>query len=117
MSNHSIDDAPLSEHEIEDNDSDFETKVSVDPMRVYLNRNLCDTPEEEHQKIEFQKGMLFENIGKFIEVLRDYVIQEGFDMVRLKNERTRETCKYAADRYLWRIYASPLGDDITFAIT
>lgn len=61
----------------------------MDPMRAYLNRNLYEAPNEEHQRIKLEKGMLFENIDKFREVLRDYVVQEGFELVRLKNERTR----------------------------
>ena len=46
-------------------------------------------------KIRLVKDMLFNNINHFREVLTDYVIQEGVEIVRVKNYRTRVTvyCK------------------------
>ncbi|KAK4389584.1 hypothetical protein Sango_2295400 [Sesamum angolense] len=92
MSGYSSDDAPLdavSENEgdeDEDEGEDEDEDEPEDPMKNYLHRNM------------------------------DYVVQEGFVIVRLKNERTRVTCKCAADGCSWRIHASPLSDKITFAI-
>ncbi|KAL0431102.1 UNVERIFIED_CONTAM: hypothetical protein Sradi_0736200 [Sesamum radiatum] len=60
--------------------------------------------------------MIFENVDKFRNVLRDYVVQKGFVMIRLKNERTRVTYKCAADGCSWRIHVSPLSHEVTFAI-
>lgn len=48
LSDYSSDNALLFEHDTEDDDSDSETEVAEDPMKAYQNRNLCETPEEEH---------------------------------------------------------------------
>ncbi|KAK4389214.1 hypothetical protein Sango_2258400 [Sesamum angolense] len=120
MSGYSSDDAPLdevSENEgDEDEGEDEDEDEPEDPMKIYLHRNMYEGAEGEDQKIHLEEGMIFENVDKFREVLREYVVQEGFVIVRLKNERTRVTCKCAADGCSWRIHASPLSDKITFAI-
>ncbi|KAL0286548.1 UNVERIFIED_CONTAM: hypothetical protein Scaly_2789700 [Sesamum calycinum] len=122
MSGYSSDDAPLdavSENEgdeDEDEGEDVDEDEPGDPMKNYLYRNICEGAEGEDHKIHLQQGMTFENVDKFREVLRDYAVQEGFVIVRLKNERTKVTCKCVADGCSWRIHASPLSDKITFAI-
>lgn len=100
MSDYSSDDALLSERGSEDDENNSETEVAEDPLKNYIHRNLYEVAEEEHQKQRFRKGMLFENVDKYREMLRDYVVQEGSAVVRLKNERTRVTCKCAIDRCL-----------------
>ncbi|KAL0384318.1 UNVERIFIED_CONTAM: hypothetical protein Sradi_2826100 [Sesamum radiatum] len=120
MSGYSSDDAPLdavSENESDvDEDKNEDDDESEDPMKNYLHRDMYEGAEGEDHKIHLEQGMIFENVDKFREVLRDYVVQEGFLIVRLKNERTRVTCKCAADGCSWRIHASPLSDKVTFAI-
>ncbi|KAL0464005.1 UNVERIFIED_CONTAM: hypothetical protein Slati_0288100 [Sesamum latifolium] len=49
-------------------------------------------------------------------VLREYVIQEGFQIMRLRNEKTRVTAHCASKDCPWRIHASPLADGVTFQI-
>ncbi|XP_027183945.1 uncharacterized protein LOC113782241 [Coffea eugenioides] len=70
-------------------------------------------PREE---IEFEKGQLFTNVDSFIAALKDYVIQKGFPVVRLKNEKTRVIAICGIDGCKWRIHASPMADSITFMI-
>ncbi|XP_027166474.1 uncharacterized protein LOC113766485 [Coffea eugenioides] len=70
-------------------------------------------PREE---IEFEKGQLFTNVDSFRAALKDYVIQKGFSVVRLKNEKTRVTAICGIDGCKWRIHASPVADSITFMI-
>nr|XP_027102905.1 uncharacterized protein LOC113724178 [Coffea arabica] len=66
--------------------------------------------------IEFEKGELFTNVDAFRAVLKDYVIQKGFPLLRLKNERSRVTAICNAKGCQWRIHASPMADNITFQI-
>ncbi|KAF7826798.1 hypothetical protein G2W53_017962 [Senna tora] len=49
-------------------------------------------------------------------VLRDYIIQENFDIIRIKNEKARVTAICASDGCPWRIHASPSPDGRTFMI-
>ena len=60
--------------------------------------------------------MLFIDLDGFRVVLKDYVIQKGFPLVRLKNEITRVIAKCGAQGYNWRIHASPIADSITFMV-
>ncbi|KAL0375678.1 UNVERIFIED_CONTAM: hypothetical protein Scaly_0685400 [Sesamum calycinum] len=104
MSGYSSDDAPLdavSENEgdeDEDEGEDEDEDEPEDPMKNYLHRNMYEGAEGEDQKIHLEQGMIFENVDKFREVLRDYVVQEGFVIVRLKNERTRVTSEHTCVR-------------------
>ncbi|XP_057452869.1 uncharacterized protein LOC130744726 [Lotus japonicus] len=47
---------------------------------------------------------------------QDFSIQEGFEIKRIKNDKTRVTAKCAADGCSWRIHASPTPDGKTYKI-
>ncbi|KAK1567467.1 hypothetical protein Q3G72_012562 [Acer saccharum] len=51
-------------------------------------------------------------------VISDYVIQEGFDLDRVKNEKSQWTgkCKGANGNCTWRIHASPVINHFTYQI-
>ncbi|KAF8393878.1 hypothetical protein HHK36_020076 [Tetracentron sinense] len=50
------------------------------------------------------------------EALRDYITEEGFEIVRDKNEKARVTAHCLGEGCLWRIHASPLPDGVTYKI-
>ena len=60
--------------------------------------------------------MLFVNVNEFRNILRDNVIQENFNIIRIKNEKARVTAIHASDGCPWRIHASPTPDGVTFMI-
>ncbi|XP_027109456.1 uncharacterized protein [Coffea arabica] len=66
--------------------------------------------------IVFKKGLLFTNIDAFRAVLKDYVIQKGFPIMRLKNEKSKVIAICGVEGCKWRIHASPVADSITFMI-
>ena len=68
------------------------------------------------EDIEFKKGQLFTNVDAFRAALKDFVIQKGFPLQRLKNEKSRCTAKCGVDGCKWRIHASPLADSVTYMI-
>mgnify|MGYP004713505121 CR=1 FL=1 len=93
---------------------DSESDQELDPMREVMRSKMwVYNPREE---IEFEKGQLFTNVDSFRAALKDYVIQKGFPVVRLKNEKTRVTAICGIDGCKWRIHASPVADSITFMI-
>ncbi|XP_057444916.1 uncharacterized protein LOC130737170 [Lotus japonicus] len=47
---------------------------------------------------------------------QDFSIQEGFEIKRIKNDKTRVTAKCAADGCSWRIHASPTPDGKIYKI-
>ena len=89
-----------------------------DDERPYLDRAYRGKIFEEGKEdtIILERGMLFGSVDAFREVLRDYVIQEGFEIVRTRNERTRFTALCAARGCEWYLHASTNGDDISFEI-
>ncbi|KAL7231374.1 hypothetical protein ACSBR2_009599 [Camellia fascicularis] len=60
--------------------------------------------------------MMFEDISHFRTVLREYAIEMGFTLVRLKNERVRLRAHCGSRGCNWRIHASLLPDGLTFKI-
>ena len=67
-------------------------------------------------KVRLVKDMLFNNVNHFREVLTDYVIQEGVEIVRVKNDRTRVTAYCKAKGCNWRIHATATAEGTTFKI-
>ncbi|PNX86322.1 hypothetical protein L195_g042400, partial [Trifolium pratense] len=107
--------------------SDYEEKHDVivtdqnsdeDKVPIYVDRGmkgrifepLCDG------KVELEAGLLFVDVNEFRTSLRDFVIQEGFEIKRIKNEKARVTAICVADGCSWRIHASPTPDGKTYKI-
>ncbi|KAI9191886.1 hypothetical protein LWI28_015058 [Acer negundo] len=59
---------------------------------------------------------LFHNMHHFRQVIRDFAIQEGFQLRRNKNERDKYIVESEYKRCRWRIHASPVDDRTTFMI-
>ncbi|KAF7832247.1 putative transcription factor interactor and regulator CCHC(Zn) family [Senna tora] len=62
---------------------------------------------DDYGKIHLKCSLFFVDVNEFRNVLRDYVIQENFDIIRVKNEKARVTTICASDGCPWRIHASP----------
>ncbi|KAK9292713.1 hypothetical protein L1049_020692 [Liquidambar formosana] len=90
-------------------DEDFQ----ADPNRFMRGKKPV---EDDGSNVSFWVGRVFVSIDAFREKLREYVIQEGFDIVRVKNERTRVTVKCAGEGCQWRIHASPTPDSCNFVV-
>ncbi|KAF7826730.1 putative transcription factor interactor and regulator CCHC(Zn) family [Senna tora] len=71
---------------------------------------------DDNGKIHMECFLLFVDVNEFRNVLRDYIIQENFDIIRIKNEKARVTAICASDSCPWRIHASPSQDGRTFMI-
>ncbi|KAK7255963.1 hypothetical protein RIF29_29398 [Crotalaria pallida] len=115
-------------HDVNSNDelSDYEEKHDIittensdeDKVPIYIDRGMKGKPfvSEPDENVKLEVGLLFVNVNEFRVVLKDFVIQEGFEIERIKNEKTRVTARCAADGCCWRIHASPAPDGITFKI-
>ncbi|KAL0364455.1 UNVERIFIED_CONTAM: hypothetical protein Sangu_0543100 [Sesamum angustifolium] len=93
-------------------DSEFED----DPLHGSLNRDACTLPCETGQKVKLEKGMVFVDINAFRKVLKEFVIQEGFKVMRMRNEKKRVTAHCSVKDCPWRVHASPLADGVTFQV-
>ncbi|KAK9285521.1 hypothetical protein L1049_024715 [Liquidambar formosana] len=114
-SNHSNDD--LSDYHSNSNDSGGALDSDNDGV-VYPDRNLRGTIPEvsDGGKITLKPGNIFGNAIEFREKLRDFVIQEGFNIRRVKNESKRVRCVCAADGCEWFIHASRTASGQSFMI-
>ena len=85
---------------------------------VDINRNIKGKRFEFGVKgnVELKENQIFVDVKEFRAILRDYLIQENFDVIRIKNEKSRVTAICAANGCPWRIHASPLPDGITYMI-
>ena len=70
----------------------------------------------EEGLIRLENGMVFTNVNEFREALRDFAIQERFELVRVKNDKARVTAHCVSDGCPWRIYAAITPNEVTFRI-
>nr|XP_027120446.1 uncharacterized protein LOC113737406 [Coffea arabica] len=75
------------------------------------NEDIVPDSESEHE-IDPMREALRAKIAAF----KDFVIQKGLPLQRLKNEKSRCTAKCGVDGCKWRIHASPLADSVTYMI-
>ncbi|KAL5743642.1 hypothetical protein ACOSQ2_026758 [Xanthoceras sorbifolium] len=66
--------------------------------------------------IDFQGGQIFGNAKLLRKVVKQYAIQEGFMLTKIKNDRSRYTIKCKNETCDWRFHASCLPDGLTFMI-
>ena len=70
----------------------------------------------KNEKVSLEKGMLFRDVYEFRAALRDYVIGEGVEIARLKNEKSRVRAICPNLSCNWYVFASPTANGITFQI-
>ncbi|KAK3184792.1 hypothetical protein Dsin_032078 [Dipteronia sinensis] len=70
----------------------------------------------EGGRVVLEVGQLFNNLQHFRQVLRDFMVQEGFKLKRIKNDKERYTAECAYEGCSWRIHSSPVNDKTTFMI-
>ncbi|XP_043700195.1 uncharacterized protein LOC122650895 [Telopea speciosissima] len=71
---------------------------------------------QEGERISLQVGQIFTNVYAFRAALADYSIQEGFEFMRQKNEKSRVTVICKGDGCMWRCHASPIDEVGTYMI-
>ena len=73
--------------ELDPYSSGEEQDVEAINVERYMRGDLFEVKEGE--KINLKRGMLFEDIKQFREVLKDYAVEKGFKLVRDKNEKVK----------------------------
>ena len=54
---------------------------------------------DDNSKVHLERFMLFVDVKEFRDVLRDYIIQENFDIIKVKNKKARVTAICAFEGY------------------
>ncbi|KAL2899669.1 putative aarF domain-containing protein kinase 1 [Bienertia sinuspersici] len=87
-------------------------------MEEFINssRKIVLYGNEEYGKIELRPWMLFLEKDHLRSVAREYCIQCGFSVIVEKVSNTRDTVRCSAVECGWRLHASKLADDTTWAI-
>ncbi|KAJ1426105.1 Transposase, MuDR, plant [Sesbania bispinosa] len=99
----------------EETDSDHSYLDEEERQQENSNNELSDY-EEQHDLILSDNSDDDKVPIYFDRALRDFVIQEGFEIKRIKNEKARVTARWASNGCGWRIHASPTPDGKTYKI-
>ncbi|KAK1570739.1 hypothetical protein Q3G72_006431 [Acer saccharum] len=67
-------------------------------------------------EIKFHVGQTFDNAVQMREIFREYAIQQGVVLHRVKNDNVRQTYKCLGDGCRWRAHGSRMIDNMTFMI-
>jgi hypothetical protein len=109
-----------SEDEFSNYDSDGRDRVLVDSNvemayidRFLIGKQFCPLG---NGSVSLEKWMLFNVVHAFKAALKDYIIKEGFQIVRLKNEKRRVGEKCAVESCTCTIYASPIAYRFSYKI-
>ncbi|KAL0423956.1 UNVERIFIED_CONTAM: hypothetical protein Sradi_0930400 [Sesamum radiatum] len=114
------------EVECDENDHAFtKNEVQSDP------KQLIEPSESEEEGVEIkflefvedrdmnqpdhEVGLVFQNVGVFRKALRQYSVNNGFQLVLEKNEKNRVTAK-RKNECGWRLHASFMGKSSSFQI-
>ena len=71
---------------------------------------------DDNEKGKLAMNQIFVDVNEFKQVLKDYIIQENFNVTKNKNEKTRVTIICVANGFPLRVHASPLLDVRTYMI-
>ncbi|KAK2657293.1 hypothetical protein Ddye_010345 [Dipteronia dyeriana] len=83
-------------------------------MTRYCIRNEW-TPNPD-VSISLKTGQVFTKATEVKDVIRRFAIQEGFQLNKLKNDKSRYTVTCLNEDCDWRLHASTLTDGVTFLI-
>ncbi|KAK1550196.1 hypothetical protein Q3G72_015256 [Acer saccharum] len=84
--------------------------------RPHISRKGKPYKKAKGGKVVLEVGQLFNNLQHFRQVLGDFMVQEGFELKRIKNDKERYTAKCAYEGCSWRIHTSHVDDKTTFMI-
>ena len=99
-------------------DDEYFSDSELEPEQVRIAKLMKGVPFKKMMsgEIKFEVGQTFDNAEQMREVFREYAIQEGVTLDRVKNDLVRQTYKCKEDGCPWRAHGSRLLDGITFKI-
>ncbi|KAK0599004.1 hypothetical protein LWI29_001435 [Acer saccharum] len=72
--------------------------------------------ESANGRVILEVGQMFNNLHHFRLILREYVVQEGFQLKMITNNKDMYTAECAYEGCSWRIHASPAAGKSAFMI-
>ncbi|KAL2942890.1 Filamentous hemagglutinin, partial [Bienertia sinuspersici] len=111
----------IDEDELVDYDSDVQEKRFEDYLdgshkldKMYTNGKIWS--HSPFGSISLEEWMIFESKTQFLQVFRDFCIQEGFAVTVEKADNQRYTAACVVESCNWRIHATVLKDNVSWAI-
>ncbi|KAL5797313.1 hypothetical protein ACOSQ2_002133 [Xanthoceras sorbifolium] len=88
------------------------------PFRIFVSSDvsLVDEVENEENTVHASAGFCDPDGDDMEKAVKQYAIQEGFMLTKIKNDRSRYTVKCKNETCDWRFHASCLPDRLTFMI-
>ncbi|XP_021747618.1 uncharacterized protein LOC110713483 [Chenopodium quinoa] len=97
-------------------DKQFEDYLDVSSTMDKTYRNGKIWTYQEFGAIRHEPWLIFGDRESFMEVFKDYCIQEGFGVYVDKTDKTRYISRCALDGCNWRIHASTIIDKVSWPI-
>ncbi|KAL2944237.1 Disintegrin and metalloproteinase domain-containing protein 29 [Bienertia sinuspersici] len=111
----------IEEDELVDYDSDVQEKRFEDYLdgshkldKLYTNGKIWS--HSPFGSISLEEWMIFESKTQFLQVFRDFCIQEGFAVTIEKGDNQRYIAACVVESCNWRIHATVLKDNVSWAI-
>ncbi|TXG72109.1 hypothetical protein EZV62_000688 [Acer yangbiense] len=99
-------------------DDEYFSDSELEPDKVKIAKLMKGNPFKKMVggEIKFHVGQTFDNAVQMREIFREYAIQQGVVLHRVKNDNVRQTYKCLGDGCRWRAHGSRMIDRMTFMI-
>ncbi|TXG47739.1 hypothetical protein EZV62_027033 [Acer yangbiense] len=98
-------------------DDEFSSDSDTDQSHVKMDKLLRGVPfKKDGNEINFFVGQTFANKEVMKDIFREYAVQEGVVLNRIKNDKQRQTYQCNAAGCPWRAHASWMIDKTTFIL-
>ena len=99
-------------------DDEYFSDSELEPDKVKIAKLMKGNPFKKMVggEIKFQVGQTFDNAVQMREIFREYAIQQGVVLHRVKNDNVRQTYKCLGEGCPWRAHGSRMIDRSTFMI-
>ena len=99
-------------------DDEYFTDSELEPEQVRIAKLVKGNPFKRMVDgiISFQISQIFNSKEHMREIFKEYTIQEGIVLKRVKNDRVRQTYRCTGDDCEWRAHGSCMIDGVTFML-
>ncbi|VFQ67332.1 unnamed protein product [Cuscuta campestris] len=100
---------------VEEDEDGSGSQLIVDKMAMVFNTGRLWI-RSTNEKVELREGDIFSSKKDFLRVMRDYIIQKGISLRKIKNDKRKYTQTCANEKCKFRIHASVLVDGHSWMI-
>ncbi|KAJ4978547.1 hypothetical protein NE237_009327 [Protea cynaroides] len=106
-----------SEESVDGEEDDmFLSDMEEDEVEEEIGVRERDHDIDEVERVNIQVGDEFEDVYSYRRALTDFIVQEGSNVIRMKNEKNRVTIVCSTEGCPWMIHAAAKRDGHTFKV-